>query len=235
MWRHQLDHLHGFHAIAPDLRGMGASDCPAGEYSIARYAEDLAALLDQVSSPRATICGLSMGGYIALEFVRRFRHRVDSLILMDTRAEADTAEGRQNRDRMAERARREGVSAATDELVHKLLGPESRSKEKGAVEQLRRMMRATPLTGFVGALSAMRDRPSYTDVLGTLTGIPTLVVVGEEDGVTPPPVAQAMAHAIPGARLAVVPKAGHLVSMEQPETTTRILGEFLRQLKPSRS
>lgn len=235
MWRHQLDHLRGFHSIAPDLRGMGASDCPAGEYSIARYAEDLAALMDQVSIPRAAICGLSMGGYVALEFVRRFRTRVDSLILMDTRAEADTAEGRQSRDRMAARARREGVSVTTEELVYKLLGSESRSKEKDVVEPLRRMMRATPLTGFVGALSAMRDRPSYTDVLGTLTGIPTLVVVGEEDGLTPPPVAHAMAQAIPGARLAVVPKAGHLVSMEQPETTTRILGEFLGQLKPSGS
>ena len=233
IWRHQLDHLHDFHSIAPDLRGMGASDCPAGEYSIGRYAEDLAAVLDQVGQSRASICGLSMGGYIALEFVRRFRSRVDSLVLMDTRAEADTEEGRQGRNRMAERARLEGVGPVTEELVDKLLGSESQSKTEAVVEPLRRMMRATPLAGFLGALTAMRDRPGYADVLETLAGIPTLVVVGEEDGLTPPPLAEAMAGAIPGARLRVVPNAGHLVPMEQPETTTRLLRDFLRHVKPS--
>ena len=174
-----------------------------------------------------------MGGYIALEFVRRFRSRVDSLVLMDTRAEADTEEGRQGRNRMAERARLEGVGPVTEELVDKLLGSESKAKTEAVVEPLRRMMRATPLAGFIGALTAMRDRPGYTDVLETLAGIPTLVVVGEEDGLTPPPLAEAMAGAIPGARLRVVPNAGHLVPMEQPETTTRLLRDFLRNVKPS--
>ena len=232
VWRHQLDHLHGFHSIAPDLRGMGASDCPAGDYSMARYAEDLAAVLDLVGSSRANICGLSMGGYIALEFVRRFRDRGTALVLMDTRAEADTEEGRLGRNRMAERARNEGVGTVAEELMAKLLGSESRSRTETVVEPLRRMMRATPLAGFLGALAAMRERPGYTDMLETL-GIPTLVVVGAEDRLTPPSLAETMASAIPGALLTVVPNAGHLVPMEQPETTTRILDEFLRNLKPT--
>jgi pimeloyl-ACP methyl ester carboxylesterase len=232
VWRHQLDHLHGFQCIAPDLRGMGDSDSPTGDYGIASYAEDLVAVLDRVGLSRVSVCGLSMGGYIALEFVRRFRSRVYSLVLMDTRAAADTEEGRQGRDRMAERARREGVGPVADELLDKLLGAESRTKTETVVEPLRRMMRATPLAGFLGALTAMRDRRSYADVLDTLAEIPTLVVVGEEDSLTPPALAEALAEAIPGARVSVVPNAGHLVPMEQPETTTEILGEFLRNLKP---
>ncbi|NNG15293.1 MAG: alpha/beta fold hydrolase [Gemmatimonadales bacterium] len=233
IWRHQIDHLHGFHCIAPDLRGMGTSDCPTGGYSIASYAEDLAAVLDRVGHARASICGLSMGGYIALEFVRQFRSRVSALVLMDTRTGADTEEGRQGRDRMAERARQEGVGPIVEELMDKLLGAESRSKTETVVEPLRRMMRATPLVGFLGALAAMRDRRGYAEVLETLAGIPTLVVVGEEDRLTPPSLAEALAAAVPGARLMVVPNAGHLVPMEQPETTTGILGEFLRSVKPT--
>jgi len=231
IWRHQLDHLGLYRSIAPDLRGMGASGVPADGYTIAQYAVDLARVLDSLGVNQAGICGLSMGGYVALEFARRFRDRVASMVLMDTRAEADSPAAAEARIAMAQRARNEGLAVVTEEMLPKLLAAESLSRDS-VVAPLRRMMRATPLAGFLGALQAMRERVDYRGGLAALGPTPTMVVVGAQDAITPPTLARTMSAAIPGAKLVEVDGAGHLVPMEQPETTTQLLRKFWGGVKP---
>ena len=230
IWAHQVASLEGFRRIAPDLRGMGQSDAPDLGYSIATYAGDLAALLDTLGVEQAVLCGLSMGGYIAFEFVRRWRHRVRGLVLMDTRAEADSAEAKRGRDASAAEARDRGSAAIAEAMLPRMLSPATLTGSPETGNRVRALMAATPVAGIVGALGALRDRPDSTELLGTLAGVPTLVVVGEDDALTPPAQARAMADAIPGARLSVIPGAGHLPPVERPAATSQVLLEFLRSL-----
>ena len=230
IWAHPMGALDGFRRIAPDLRGMGQSDAPDLGYSIETYARDLAALLDTLGVEETVLCGLSMGGYVAFEFLRRWRRRVRGLVLMDSSAEADSAEARRRRDDSAAEAREKGAAAIADGLLPKMLAPSTLAGSPEIVERVRTMMAATPVAGLVGALGAMRDRPDSTDLLPTLAGLPTLVVVGEDDQLTPPPLARAIAEAIPGARLEAIPGAGHLPPVERPTATTQALLEFLHTL-----
>ena len=228
IWRDQIDSLEGYRRIAPDLRGMGQSDAPDLGYGMGIYADDLAALLDALGVNEAVLCGISMGGYVIFEFLRRWRHRVRALILMDTRAEADSIEGRRARDAAAATARDGGAAAVGGAMLPKMLAPGSEERAPELVDRVRRMMAATPVAGMVGALAAMRDRHDSTGLLPTLAGLPTLVLVGEEDVLTPPDAARRMATLIPGARLVVIPGAGHLPPVERPSETTAEIREFLR-------
>lgn len=194
------------------------------------YAADLAALLDVLGVDEVVLCGLSMGGYIALEFLRQRRSRVRGLVLMDTRAEADTPEIRRSRDAAAATAKERGAAAIADAMLPKVLAAATLGRRPDMAERLRSLMAGTPVPGIVGALAAMRDREGSEALLETLAPIPTLVVVGEADGVAPPAQARAMAAAIPGAKLAIIPGAGHLPPLEQPDATTERLREFLRSL-----
>ena len=228
IWRHQLDTLTGFRRVAVDLRGMGQSDAPDLGYSMAMYADDLAALLDALGEDRVVLCGLSMGGYVAFEFLRRYRPRVRGLVLMDTRAEADSAEGRKARDLLVTRVREQGALAAAEAMLPRFF---TASVPPEIIQTVREMVLGAPVSGIVGALTAMRDRPDSTPLLPTLVGVPTLVLVGEEDVITPPAISEAMAAAIPEARLVVIPGAGHLPCIEQPVTTTRAVLKFLQSLR----
>ncbi len=230
IWREQVRALDGFRRIAPDLRGMGQSDAPDLGYSMAVYAADLAALLDALGVDEVVLCGLSMGGYVAFEFLRQWRSRVRGLVLMDTRADADTAEARRSRDAAAATAKDRGAPAIADAMLPKVLAPATLGRRPDLAEGLRALMSSTPVAGIVGALAAMRDREGSETLLATLADVPTLVVVGEADALTPPDQARAMAKSIPGARIAVIPGAGHLPPVEQPEATTERLREFLRSL-----
>jgi pimeloyl-ACP methyl ester carboxylesterase len=227
LWRAQLADLDGWRRIAPDLRGLGRSDAPDLGYSMATYAEDLAALLDALGEEDVVMVGLSMGGYVAFEFLRRYRARVRALVLMGTRAEPDSPEGKRARDAAAALARDGGARAVADQMLPRVL---SAGAQEEVVAEVRRMMEAAPVPGIVGALGAMRDRPDSTALLPGLGGLPTLVVVGEDDAFTPPVAARAMADAIPGAQFAVLPGAGHFPPIERPAETTRVLREFLAAL-----
>jgi YbgC/YbaW family acyl-CoA thioester hydrolase len=228
IWRDQIDSLEGYRRIAPDLRGMGQSDAPDLGYGMGIYADDLAALLDALGVNEVVLCGLSMGGYVIFEFLRRWRHRVRALILMDTRAEGDSTEGRRARDAAAATARDGGAGAVGGALLAKMLAAGSEERAPELVDRVRRMMAATPVAGMIGALAAMRDRHDSTGLLPTLADLPTLVLVGEEDALAPPDAARRMATLIPGARLVVIPGAGHLPPVERPSETTAEIREFLR-------
>ena len=227
IWEHQVAHLDGTRRINPDLRGFGGSDAPDLGYSMATWADDLAALLDALGVERAVLCGLSMGGYIAFEFVRRYRQRVAGLILVDTRAGADAEEGRKGRDAAIQVARDKGPGAIADQMLPKLFAPASLAGLPQVVGQVEAAIRGTPVPGIVGALAAMRDRPDSRPLLPTLSDIPTLVIVGAEDKITPPSEARVMAEAIPGASLREIPGAGHLAPVEKPELVTAAIRGFL--------
>jgi len=224
LWRHQLDAFPGWRTLAPDLRGLGRSDAPDLGYSMATYADDLVALLDLVGVDDVVLCGLSMGGYVAFEFLRRHRPRVRGLVLVDTRASADSAEGRKGRETAMADLRDGGPPLIAEQMLPRLLGPKASDTLR---DEVRSMMASAPAAGVHGALAAMRDRPDSTGLLPSLSGLPTLVVVGAEDRLTPPRDAEAIAKAIPGARLAVIPDAGHLPPLEQAEAFNGQLRSFL--------
>lgn len=232
IWEHQLAGLDGWTRIAPDLRGMGQSDAPDLGYSMTTYADDLLALLTTLGVERVVLCGLSMGGYIAFEILRRAPERVRGLIIVDSRAEADTAEGRRGRDADAARVREGGAAAIAEIMLPKTFATRTLEQQVPLVERVRRMMVATPQAGLLGAIAALRDRPDSFPLLRTLIALPALVVVGEEDRITPPDRAQAMVDALPDGELVMIPGAGHLSPMERPEAVTGAITSFLTGLQP---
>lgn len=229
MWRHQLAALRGCRRIAPDLWGPGAASAPPGGYSVSRYADDMIAVLDGLNVQEAVVCGLSMGGYVVFELVRRHARRLKALVLADTRAEADSDEGKRARDEMAALAEAEGPRAVADRMLPRMLARATREEQPELVSEVRNMMERWSVPGLVGALGAMRDRPDSTETLVAID-VPALVLVGEEDQVTPPADAGRMAAAIRGARLVTIPAAGHLAPLEQPLAAGRALADFVESL-----
>jgi 3-oxoadipate enol-lactonase len=207
--------------ILPDLRGFGESE-PGAPYSLADLADDVAALLDDLKIERAVVGGVSMGGYVALAFAARHPRRLAGLLLADTKAAPDSDEARAARDEAAHLVRGQGVSAYVDKQLPRLLSPAAPSGLRDGV----RALCAQSADAVLAGLLAMRDRP---DRRGELAGIdcPTLVVVGTDDGLTPPAEAEAMATAIPKAVLVEIPAAGHLAVLEAPLPFSQAVSGFL--------
>jgi len=229
MWRPVASALTGWQRILPDLRGLGLSEGPEDGYAMAEYADDLATLLDVLRVPDAVVCGLSMGGYVAFELLRRHPGRIRALVLANTRAAPDDAAGRAKRDATIARIRRDGPGFLADEMLPRLVGPDTARTRPDVVRQVRAMVTGQPTSGLIGALAAMRDRPDSRPMLGGIT-IPTLVVHGSDDQLIPLAEARAMADAIPNAHFAVIPAAGHLTPVEQAVNTGRVIREFLESL-----
>ncbi len=229
MWRRLTSPLTGWKRIAPDLRGFGMNEAPPDPPTVAAYVDDLVDLLNQMSQERAVICGLSMGGYIAFDLVRRFPERVRALILANTRAASDDDVARQGRDAMARLVENDGLDALVGVLLPKMLASDSYSTQPQVVDHVRTMIKSASIPGVVAALTAMRDRPDSTALLSDIQ-VPTLVVSGREDAIIPASESKQMAEAIPGAHYTVIPDAGHLTPVEQPIATGRVVGEFLEAL-----
>lgn len=232
MWRHQVAGLSRWHCIAPDLAGAGTSSGPASadDYSIAGYANDLIRLLDDQQIDQVVVCGLSMGGYIAFELLRQVPERIRAAILCNTKPAADTAEARRGRDVMAAKARNEGARGIAEELVPRLLAHAARERQPEVVREVTEIVERQPVSGIVGALRALRERPDSTPLLGKI-GIPVLVVAGDDDQITPAAGMREMARAIPGATFALIPDAGHLTPLEQPAVLTTVLSDFLARAR----
>ena len=225
MWRPLMATLTGWRRIAPDLRGLGLSEAPES-YSMAEYADDLAALMDALHVPQAVVCGLSMGGYLAFELLRRHSARVRALILAATRAEADDEAGKRRRGEMIALVERQGPAALAEVLLPQLLAPANLTAMPHVTQHLRTMIAGSPVKGVVGALRAMRDRADATPLLRKIE-VPTLVIAGRDDQLFPPAASRQLADAIPGALFTLIPDAGHLCPLEQPVTTTKVIAEFL--------
>jgi len=214
--------------IAPDLRGFGESTV-GPPYTVDQYADDVAVLLDMLGVERAVVCGLSLGGYVALAFWRRHRHRVRALVLADTRAGADTDEARERRRALAALARERGAAAVADAQITGLVGKSTRERHPELVDALHHMLEIAPVEGIVGALEAMMARPDSTPLLAGID-VPTLVVVGAEDVLTPEAEARRLHAGIAGSRLEVIAGAGHTSSFERPAAFNHVVSEFLASL-----
>lgn len=233
MWEAQREELAPrYRVLTPDFRGHGESQVPEEDSTMERLAEDLRGLLDELGFERVVLGGLSMGGYAAFAFLRRYAARVKGLILADTRAGADTDEGRRGRFELAAVAEKEGSAAVAERLLPKLLAASTFENQLQVVATVREMILSTPPAGIARALRGMAARPDSTSLLGGIA-CPTLVLVGEQDTLTPPAEAEAMARAIPGVKLVKIPAAGHLSNLEQPVAFTRALQEFLDRIPAS--
>lgn len=230
MWRKQAGAFGDFRLITPNLRGFGASDGFSQSPSIDQMADDVAELLDtlKIGEP-VSLLGLSMGGYVALAFARRHASRLRSLVLADTRAEADSPEARAGRDKMIAFAQSHSARDVIDELLPKMLSEETRTQRPEVVEEVRQIASSQRAAGIVGALTALRDRPDATSGLAAIR-VPTLVLVGQDDAITTPNMAAALTAGIAGARMETIPGAGHLSNMERPEPFNAAVRAFLGSL-----
>jgi len=231
MWGAQIDALAArYRVIAPDLRGFGQSDGTEATVTMEQFADDLDALLEEleVSEP-IVLCGLSMGGYIALAFQRKYPARLRALLLCDTRASADTPETVAARHEMADRVLAEGPDPLVEAMMPKLFAPATVANRPEVVESLRRVMRSTDRWGIAAAARGMARRP---DVTGTLSEIdcPALVIVGQWDALSTPEEMRPLARSIPGARFAEIPDSGHMSPMENPIEFNAVLLDFLATL-----
>ena len=230
MWDPQARAFASSHRVIRfDARGFGGSPPGDGLLTMERIADDAVALLDHLAESRAVVCGLSMGGYAALALVRRHPDRLRALVLADTRAGADTEAARSARAAQADKARKEGAAAIADAVLPKLVGETTRKRRPELVARLRGTIAANPPRGIADALAGLAARADSTATLREIR-VPTLVVCGDEDVLTPLSESEALVRGIAGSRLEIVPEAGHISSLENPEGFNGALGKFLKEL-----
>lgn len=232
LWEPQMDDLRDIaRVLAPDLRGHGLSDPGDEPYSIALMADDCLGLLEAVGVQEPVVlCGHSMGGYVAFEFYRRYPEWVAAMVLVATRAGADSPEGREGRDKMAQRAKKEGVPPIADEMLPKMMAPQNFEEDRELVAYMRDMMQSTTLKGMVGALGAMKERADSRPLLSEID-VPVLIVCGDDDQLIPLSDAEEMRDALPNAELVVISGAGHVPNLEQPLEFNELIWDFLETLR----
>ena len=216
----------GRRVIAPDFPGFGRSPRTPAQPDVRYYAEAVGGLLDRLGLERVVLGGVSMGGYVAFGCLRLFPRRISGLVLADTRPEPDSDEVRENRKEMARRVAEEGVEVLVELQMERLLARDTLENDEEVVERVRAMILESAPGGVVAALGAMRTRPDSTPLLAEIEA-PTLVIGGEEDGISSPEVMGAMAQKIPNSRHVTLPRAGHLSNLENPEAFNTALREFL--------
>jgi pimeloyl-ACP methyl ester carboxylesterase len=220
-----------YRLICPDLRGHGRSPAPSGVATIDAMADDVIELLDALKiQEQVVVGGLSMGGYIALSIAARYPERLRALMLIDTRAGADSPEAAQGREELARQVETsENVEPIVTTMLPKMLGAATRLNRPELVAQVGDLMGRTAPSGIAGALRGMAGRPDRTADLARIS-IPTLVMVGAEDQITPPEQARAMAEAIPNSQFVLIPAAGHLAPLENPAAANEAFLKFLDAL-----
>ena len=231
MWQPQLDGLSEFaHILAIDLRGHGDTQSISGPYSMDLFADDLNAFLDNLGIHKKIIlCGLSMGGYIAFAFFRKYSLKLSAMILSATRAAADSPEARTARDQSAKLAINMGVEAIVEGMLPRMLSPTTILNKPELVEQLREIMLHTSLEGVLGDLVGLKNRPDSTPTLAQID-LPVLVIAGEDDQIIPLFEVKAMHAALPSSRLVTVPEAGHLPNLENPIQFNQAIIKFLSEI-----
>jgi 3-oxoadipate enol-lactonase len=215
-----------YRLVIPDLRGHGDSEIGEEPALMRKHAGDIARVLDAAGIGRAAFIGCSIGGYILFEFWRRYRERVNSLALCDTRPQADTAEARANRLRAAATVSEEGTEQYLDTMIPKLMGRTTLTTRPDLVAGARTMMRKMSAEDISLVLRGMAERP---DSVGDLKNInvPTLIAIGEEDALSTVADGELMRQNIAGSQLKVIPKAGHYAPWEQPDAVGTVLRQFL--------
>ncbi len=229
MWDQQVQLLAGNHFVVTfDIRGHGESDHGSGQYLIEFFVDDLMALMNHLDAQRATLCGLSMGGYTALRAVDREPARFSGLILCDTKSTPDTNAAKLNRANQIRTILAGNKQEFARAQVKALFAPESLERNAGAVDKIRRTIESTKDSALVGALIALAARMDMTESLGQI-GVPTLIVVGEKDNVTPIPDSEFMHSKIRDSKLTVIHGAGHLSNLENTSEFNSALVSFLSE------
>jgi pimeloyl-ACP methyl ester carboxylesterase len=230
MWDDQVTDLSTHRRVITfDWRGFGNSTLGDGISTMDTFADDLAGLLNELAIDQAVVCGLSMGGYAAFAFYRKYSGKVAALILADTKPQADTEEGKRGRYEMAELARSKGSSALVETMIPRLIGENTLRSNPQVYERLKKMIESAQPDGIAQALIAMAGRNDSTDLL---TGIScrSLIIVGKEDKLTPPGDAEKMHRAIRGSSIEIIQNAGHLPNIEQKESFNQAVSIFLSGL-----
>lgn len=232
LWEPQIDDLsYTTRVLTVDLRGHGESDPMPGPYPMDLLADDCISLLDAlgITTP-IVICGLSMGGYVTFAFYRRYAAHVAGLILTATRAGADSSESKANRDKSAVLAQEKGADVIAEAMLPRLLSPKTLTARPDLVDRVRKIMRGISVDGIVGDLTGMRDRMDSTPLL-TQINIPTLIIYGADDQIIPLSEVEFMHQAIINSELKIIPDAGHLPNLEQPELFNQVVKEFTKFIK----
>jgi pimeloyl-ACP methyl ester carboxylesterase len=235
MWESQVEALSKrARVIAPDLRGFGSSPlCKADTergISMEQYADDLVELLDVIGvSERALLVGFSMGGYVAWQFARKYGDRLRALVPCDTRSAADTDEARAGRIKMADNVSAWGAARVAEMMGPKLTAKSTAETKPEVVAAVRNIVERTAPAAIAAAQRGMAARPDMTQLLSTIKA-PALVIVGAEDAISPPQEMEAIAKAIPSAEFVIIPDAGHMSPMENPEAVNENLLRFVKKL-----
>jgi pimeloyl-ACP methyl ester carboxylesterase len=226
----QIDSLSGkFRVVAPDLRGFGQSRS-VEPFTIPSLADDVHRLLRHLGALPCVLAGLSMGGYVSLAFADKYAADLKGLILIDTKSEADTDEAKQNRLKMADLARTQGSGPVAEQMFPKMLAPETPKRLPHVAATLRTIMQQCPAKTIEHACLAMKDRADYTPLL-TRLDVPGLIVVGANDAIAPPKIAQQMQQNLKKAGLALIPNAGHIPTMEQPDDVSGAIRSFVESVR----
>lgn len=223
-----------YRVIALDWRGFGDSEIASSVIkpvisTMTMFADDVAGLMDRLGIRQAVLCGLSMGGYAAFAFAQKYPERLRGLILADTRPGADTPEAKANREHVALLAERQGTGAVADLLLPRLLADYTRQHHPEVERRVRQLIESAAPQGLAAASRGMAVRADSSELLAKIA-CPTLVLVGEEDALTPPSVAREYAARIPGAHMAQIRYAGHLANLEQPDAFIQEVRQFLASL-----
>lgn len=231
MWKSQIALLqeNGFRVISYDLRGHGKSDVGDGQYTIELFVDDLIALLDYLKITNTVVCGFSMGGYVALRAIERNPERFNALILCDTTSAADSNEAKLRRATSIKLIKKDGVKPFAEGFLKAVFADPSFSTKQIIIDETRKMILANSPIGVCGALLAMAARTDTTEALSKI-GVPTLVLVGEHDTITPPAAAKTMHGRIQNSKMHVISSAAHMSSMENPNVFNEHLIKFLRDV-----
>lgn len=232
MWDSQLSffkNLTGFQAIAPDIRGHGASSRAGGQYSVEIFVDDLFAFLDEMGFKKVILCGLSMGGYIALRAVEREPKRFKGLILCDTKSEPDSDEARIKRSETMKAVREKGVKVFARAFVKSIFTEKTFKKNPKAISKIRGIIEANSPTAICGTLLALAARTDTTKSLKEIR-IPTLILVGEDDKLTTPENARSLQKLIKNSELHILKNAAHMSNLENPEKFNAHLLKFLKEV-----
>jgi pimeloyl-ACP methyl ester carboxylesterase len=225
MWRPQLTGLaDGARVIAPDLPGFGES--PPAPFTVEGVADTVAEFLTAREIPKAVVCGLSMGGYVALALARKHPDTLLGLVLADTRAGVDDTNAKANRTKSIALVREKGSAALFEAMAPRVLSEHTHAANPAVVAQVKSIAAKQPAASVVAALAALRDRPDANHGLKAIA-VPTLVIVGEFDAVTPPLAAANLSAQICGSTLAHIPGAGHLSNVENPDAFNAAVRAFL--------
>ncbi len=235
MWKEQLKYFSNkYRTIAYDIRGFGESELDNENLSIDLFAEDLKQFIDSLALEKVVLCGFSMGGYIALNAIQKFPEKIMGLVLADTQCEADTEEVRNKRMKSCENIRRGSLSLYADDVLPTLLHSSAEGEESKDMIALRNVIEQTSKDTLCGSLAAMANREASCTALKSIN-VPTLILVGEDDPLTPPKKSEMMNAEISGATLQIIPYAKHLSNIDNADDFNRHMANLLVRVQKQQS